>query len=360
MRIALMIAATLYASAAFSQQAAPQAPKPQVNVRTNAVMFSGGPSLGDSDKVRWDFYKADSMGGRSDENVGGAYDATFEEKIPPGRYVAVASLGSISREIAFEVKDGGVTDLAVDFEAAQLTIVPKRSPESKEAEPLARVTVTQDDFNDSVYGSKEIFVPAGELKLQGRIGPAEAEETITVKAGDTLTHDVIIPSGVVVANAVYKEGGRKVETDGIRFEALAETDTLDGTRKTITGTYGPGKIMQMPAGNFIIRARLGKVSVEKPFTVTAGQRTDLTVDLDAGVLAVSAPKAERIDIVETTKDLQGTQKEISGRYGTTHQETLHPGTYSVKVTYDKKTNREPKEVNATVTASERTEINVAD
>lgn len=360
MRIALMIAATLYASAAFSQQPVPQAPKPQVNVRTDAVMFKGGPSLGDSDKVRWDFYKADSTGGRSDDNVGGAYDATFEEKIPPGKYVAVAALGNITREIAFEVKDGAVTELAVDFEAAQLTLVPKRSPDSKEAEPLARVTVTQDAFSDSVYGSKELFVPAGELKLEGRIGPAVAEETITVKAGDTVSHDVIIPSGVVVTNAVYKEGGRQVETDSIRFEALADTQTLDGTRTTITGTYGPGKIMQMPAGNFIMRAKLGKVTVEKPFSVTAGQRTDLSIDLDAGVLVVSAPQAERIDIVETTKDLQGTQKEISGRYGTTHQETLHPGTYAVKVTYDKKANRDPKEVSATVTASERTEINITD
>ena len=360
MRIALMIAATLYASAAFSQQPAPQAPKPQVNVRTDAVMFKGGPSLGDSDKVRWDFYKADSTGGRSDDNVGGAYDATFEEKIPPGKYVAVAALGNITREIAFEVKDGAVAELTADFEAARLTLVPKRSPDSKEAEPLARVTVTQNEFSDSVYGPKELFVPAGELKLEGRIGPAVAEETITVKAGDTLSHDVIIPSGVVVTNAVYKEGGRQVETDSIRFEALADTQTLDGTRTTITGTYGPGKIMQMPAGDFIMRAKLGKVTVEKPFSVTAGQRTDLSIDLDAGVLVVSAPQAERIDIVETTKDLQGTQKEISGRYGTTHQETLHPGTYAVKVTYDKKANRDPKEVSATVTASERTEINITD
>ncbi|WHA40608.1 hypothetical protein CFBP5477_012380 [Agrobacterium larrymoorei] len=360
MRIALMIVTTLYASAAFSQQPAPQAPKPQVNVRTDAVLFKGGPSLGDSDKVRWDFYKADSTGGRSDDNVGGAYDATFEEKIAPGKYVAVAALGNITREIPFEVKDGAVAELKADFEAAQLTIIPKRSADSPEPEPQSRVTVTQGSFSDSVYGPKDIYVPAGELKLEGRIGPARAEETISVKAGDIISHDLIIPSGVVVTNAVYKEGGRKVETDNIRFEALSTEETLDGSRETITGTYGPGKIMQMPAGDFIMRARLGKVTVEKPFSVKAGQRTDLTIDLDAGVLAVNAPDADRIDIMEITKDLQGTQKEISGRYGTSHQETLHPGNYSVKVTYDKKTQRDPKEVNAVVTASERTELNVTE
>ena len=349
MRIALMIVATFYAGVAFSQQSSSPVAKPQVNVKTDAVLFKGGPSLGKSDKVRWDFYKADSAGQKSDVNVGGAYDATFAEKIPPGRYVAVGALGNISREVPFEVKDGQVTEVKADFNAAQLTVIPKRSPDSAQAETQSRVTVSQGDFSDSVYGPKELFVPAGELKLDGRIGPAQAQETITVRAGETVSHDLIIPSGVVVTNAVYKDGGRSVETDNIRFEALSTTETLDGERRTITGTYGPGKVLQMPAGDFVMRARLGKVTVEKPFAVKAGQRTDLTVDLDAGVLAV-----------EITKDLQGTQKEISGRYGTKHQETLHPGNYAVKITYSKQSKRDPKEVQTTVTAAERTELTIAD
>lgn len=361
MRVSLIIVSTLFAGTAFAQTASAPAPKPQINVRTDAVLFKGGPSLGNSDKVRWDFYKVDSAGGRSDENVGGAYDATFEEKLPPGKYIAVAGLGNISREIPVEVKDGSVAEIKADFNAAQLTVVPKRSSDSKEAEPQARVDVKQGaNFSDSVYGAKQIFVPAGELTLDGRIGPAEAAETITVKAGETVSHDLIIPSGVVIANAVYKEGGRAVETDNIRFETVSPQETLDGTRDTLTGTYGVGKMMQMPAGDFIMRARLGKVTAEIPFTVKAGERTDVTVNLDAGVLAVTAKDAQRIDIMETSKDLQGTQKEISGRYGTKHQETLHPGNYSVKVTYDDKANREPKEVTATVKAAERTELNITD
>ncbi|WP_234902451.1 hypothetical protein [Agrobacterium larrymoorei] len=360
MRIALMLVSTLFASAAFAQQPKPDLPKPEINVRTDAVLFSGGPSLGNSDKVRWDFYKADSAGGRSDENVGGAYDATFEEKIPAGKYIAVAALGNISKEIPFDVKDGSVAELKADFEAAQLTIIPKRSADSKDAEPQSRVTVTQNGYSDSIYGQKEIYVPAGELKLEGRIGPATAEETINVRAGETVSHDLVIPSGVVVAKAVYKEGGRAVETDSIRFETLSTAETLDGTRDTITGTYGVGKTMEMPAGDFVMRARLGKVTVEKPFSVQPGKRTEVTLDLNAGVLAVKAPQAERIDIMEITKDLQGEQKEISGRYDTSHQETLAPGNYMVRVTYAKQTQREPKEVNATVTASERTELNITD
>lgn len=336
-----------------------QAPTPaaQFNVVTDAVLFDGGPSLGNSDRVRWDFYKTDRAGARTDVNAGGSYDATFEAKLPAGKYVGVAALGNVTREIAFEVKDGIVARPKVNFDAAELTVVPKRSP-GGDVETQAKTEITRGDFKDSVYGQNTVFVPAGEIVLTGSIGPARAQETLAIKAGETISHELVIPSGVVVAKALYAAGGRAVETDDIRFEAMSAKETLDGTRQTINGTYGTGKMMEMPAGDFVMRARLGKVTVEQPFTVTAGKRTEITLDLDAGVLAITAPGAERIDIVETTKDLQGTQKEISGRYGTQHQETLHPGDYSVKVSYDKKSGRDPKEIKATVKAAERTETNV--
>lgn len=334
-----------------------QAPAAQFNVVTDAVLFDGGPSLGNSDKVRWDFYKTDRAGARTDENAGGSYDATFEAKLPAGKYVGVAALGNVTRETTFEVKDGSVARPKVNFDAAELTVVPKRSP-GGDVETQAKTEITKGDFKDSVYGENTVFVPAGEIVLTGSIGPARAQETLAVKAGETISHELVIPSGVIVAKAVYADGGKAVETDDIRFEALSAKATLDGTRGTINGTYGTGKMMEMPAGDFVMRARLGKVTVEQPFTVTAGKRTEITLNLDAGVLAITAPGAERIDIVETTKDLQGTQKEISGRYGTKHQETLHPGDYSVKVSYDKKSGRDPKEIRATVKAAERTETQV--
>lgn len=334
-----------------------QQPAPQFNVVTDAVLFDGGPSLGNSDKVRWDFYKADRNGARTDANAGGSYDATFEAKLPAGRYVGVAALGNVTREIPFEVKDGSVARPKVNFDAAELTVVPKRSPDS-DVETQAKTEITKGDFKDSVYGQNTAFVPAGEVLLTGSIGPARAQETLAIKAGEKISHELVIPSGVVVAKAVYAQDGKAVETDDIRFEALSAKETLDGTRQTINGVYGTGKIMEMPAGDFVMRARLGKVMVEQPFTVTAGKRSEINIDLNAGVLAITAPGAERIDIVETTKDLQGTQKEISGRYGTRHQETLHPGDYSVKVSYDEKSGRDPKEIKATVKAAERTETNV--
>jgi hypothetical protein len=353
MRKTIIVLTSLLATAAFAAE-----PAPEFNLKTDAILFTGATSLLNSDQVRWDIYVADSAGGRSEKNVGGSYDATYEAKLAPGKYVAVAGIGGISREYPFEVREGATTELLANFEAAQVTFVPKRSPESKAAEPEARIEVTQGNFKQGIYGQKQIYVPAGDLTLTGRIGPTSIEEKLTVRAGETTQHEVIIPSGVVVAKAIYREGGEAVAVNDVRFDALSTQATLEGEHETIDGVYGVDKVMDMPAGDYIMRARLGHVTKEAPFTVTAGQRTDITINIDAGVLAVSAPGAERIDISEITKDIQGKQQEISGRYSTAHQETLHPGEYSVKVSYDRAANKDPKEVKATVKAGERTEITV--
>ena len=70
-----------------------QQPNPQYNVITDAVLFDGGPSLGNSDRVRWDFYKADRTGVRTDENAGGSYDAHFVARLPAGRIWGGVALG---------------------------------------------------------------------------------------------------------------------------------------------------------------------------------------------------------------------------------------------------------------------------
>lgn len=353
MRAALTLLGTLVATAAY---AAP--PAPQYNVKTDAILFTGGTSLGDSNRVRWDIYLADSSGGKSSQNLGGAYDATYEAKLPPGKYIGVAALGSIRREVPFEVKDGVIAKPFANFEAAQLKIIPKRTADGKPAGAEARLTVSQGDFEERAFGAKDIYVPAGDVTLKGSIGPAQAETKLTLKPGEIKDYVLVIPSGVVVTTAVYKQDGLTVTGDDIRFDAMAIEKSLEGVQNRINGTYGIGKVLDMPAGDFLMRAQMGKVTTEVPFTVKAGERTDLVIDLNAGVLAITAPGAERIDIDVVSNDIQAKRKMISGGYASQYQDTLTPGDYVVKVTYDKSANKDPKEVKATVKAAERTELKV--
>jgi hypothetical protein len=326
------------------------------NIQTDAFLFDGGPSLGNSDKVRWDFYKADSAGIASTEYVGGAYDATFEETIPVGRYVGVAALGNLRREVPLTITDGNVTQISATFNAGELTIRGKRSADNPIVEPLARIEARGENFTENFYGSRSFYVPAGDITLIGTLGPARTEEVIAVQAGQKLEHDLVIPSGVVFANATYAEGGLGVETGSVQFQVVSAEQTLDGSRENINSVFGVNKPIQLAAGKYLMRAKLGQVQSEAPFEIIPGQRTDLTLNLNAGVLAVEAPEAERIDISRLTNDLQQSEQAVSARYGMEHQDTLPPGKYTVTVSYPAKLKRDNRTVETEVTAANRTNL----
>ena len=338
-------------------QAEPE-PEPAVenNVETDAVLSEGGPSLGNDDRVRWDIYKAGSDGNKIGDPVDGGYDATFATTVEPGHYVAEARLGGLSQTVAFEAKQGETAKVSVNFNAGFLKVMPKRTAEDTAVDGEARIDVHQGEFADGGYGQANMFVPAGDLVLEGRIGPARVEETVSIKAGETVERTVLIGSGIVVAKAVYAEGGPAVDSSDIRFDIVATKAAIDGSRDSINGTYGTNNQIDTPAGDFVLTARLGSATGEAPFAVKAGERLDVAVNINAGVLAISAPGAYRIDIKEAKKDIQGKQKDVSGNYGVEFQDTLHPGEYIVTVQYEGDV--APKEATATVKAGERTEIKV--
>lgn len=340
------------------QEVAEAAPEPVIkdNVETDATLFEGGPSLGNDDRVRWDIYKADADGNKTGDYVQGGYDATFSVHIDPGKYVAEARLGGISRLIPFEAKEDEVARPFANFDAGLLKVTPKRAPDDASAEGEARVDVFQGEFTDGGYGQADMFVPAGELRLEGRLGPARVEETVSIKAGETIERSLIIGSGIVVTKAVYGEGGPEVDSGDIRFDVLPTKAKIDGSRESINGTYGTNNQIETPAGDYVLTARLGSATGEVPFSLKAGERQDVSVNINAGVLFITAPDAYRIDIKEAKKDIQGNQKDVSGNYGVEFQDTLHPGDYIVHVQYEG--DKAPKDATATVKAGERTEIKV--
>lgn len=355
MKFALLsiLAASLVPFAAIAQNS-----EANYNLRTNAFLHDGAPSLGDSDKVRWDFFKADANGTRTSENVGGAYDATFETNLPAGRYVAVAALGNIQRQIPFSISANKVTEISASFDAGILTVNARRSAGSSIAEPMARIEARADNFSDNFYGSKTLFVPAGEVTLIGTLGPARSEDKITIKAGEKFERDLVIPSGVVFAKAVYSEGGMDITSDDVQFQVVKAEQTLDGSHESVSSIFGVNRPMQLPEGKFIMRAKLGQVTAEAPFEIVAGERADVTINLNAGVLAVNAPQADRIDFDTVSNDIQKRKHSVSARYGTEHQDTLSPGQYTVTISYPAKLKVQTKTIETEVKASERTELNV--
>lgn len=333
-----------------------QAVAPAFNVEPDAVLSEGGPSLGENNDVQWKLFPAGADGQPAGDYVDLTYKAHYSVTIPPGKYIGEATLNNlIVQRVPFEVKEGEVAKPFVNFEAALVTLVPKRTPDG-EADSNALLRITFGPYETTEYGEKKVYITAGTATIKGVIGPAEIEETLTVKAGETLTKDVIIGSGIVENKAIYAEGGPEVESGNIFFEVLSAKKNLDGSRKSFGSTYGSGTKLDVPTGEFVLKATLGKASGEALFSIGAGERKDVSVNINGGVLAITAPNASKVIVLEAKKDIQGNQKDIAYSFDPEFQETVPPGDYIVRVTYEG--DIAPKEKTVTVKAGERAEVTV--
>ena len=342
-----------------AEEVAEAEPEPTVafNAEFDSVLSEGGPSLGDNDNVFWQIYKSDADGKPAGDHLESQYKGKFSGNYPPGRYVAVATLQSaIRREAPFEVKDGAVAKPFVNFDAGHVTIHPKRTPDDTGDDADAAVEIAFGGYSTTYYGTAKFYASAGDVKLIGKIGPSIVEETVSVKAGETIERDLVIGSGVVLNKAVYADGGTAVDSGNVFFEVVAANKNIDGTRKSIAYNYGTGTKLDVPPGEHVLTAKLGSATGEIPFTIKAGEMKEVTVNINAGVLAITAPGANFIEILSAAKDIQGNQKSMSYNYGAEWQDTLPPGDYVVAVKYEGDV--APKEGKATVKAGERSELTV--
>ncbi len=332
-------------------------PAIEFNTELDSVLSEGGPSLGDNNDVFWTIYKADANGAPEGDYIESQYKGKYSGNYPPGKYVAVATLqSSIKRQVPFEVKDGAVAKPFINFDAAYVTVKPKRTPQDAEADSNAAVEIAFGDYSTTYYGAAKFYASAGEVTLNGAIGPAKVSETFTVKAGETVERDLVIGSGIVLNKAIYAEGGPEVDSGNIFFEVVEAKKAIDGTRKAIANSYGTGTKIDVPPGDHVLTAKLGSATGEIPFTLKAGEMSEVIVNINAGVLAVTAPGAYSIEIVSAKKDIQGNQKSISTNYGPEWQDTLPPGDYIVLVKYEG--DLAPKEAKTTIKAGERAEVTV--
>ncbi len=339
------------------EPAKPEPVRPEFNVVVTAKLSADGPVVEDSGKVLWEFRAINDAGKVERKVIHRRYSAEEKTNLPAGKYMMLTRLGKIVLEQEIEVTEESAFETDVILNAGIVAVTPKRKPDETEATKDARVEVFFGDQKDGAYGKTRVYVSAGEATIRGKIGKAVVEENITVVAGETIIRDLIIASGIVVPSAVYANDGPDVDTNEIRFTIRTAKADLNGKRKNINGKYGAGGAIDVPAGEVVMHARLGRVEVTSdPFSVKGGEATEISVNLNAGVLAVTAPGVNRYVILSAKKDINGKHKRIAQGNGAEWQETLPAGSYVVEV-FNRET-KEKRQAEVTVTAGARTEISI--
>ncbi|RVD16079.1 VWA domain-containing protein [Mesorhizobium sp. M7A.F.Ca.ET.027.02.1.1] len=330
----------------------PEPAKPEFNFLPTAVLAEGGDPVTDGNA--WEIYKAKPDGTRGDyvSTEYGAYKANLE----PGDYIVVASDGQAKTEQKVKIEAGQVYKPLFNLNAGTLIIHPRPSAAADVVDGAAVVIdYPGADMPATFYGTTKAVLPAGDQKVTVTIGQGVATETIPLAAGKTVEKDMVAGVGHVVANAYYAAGGDKADGSGIGFKVLKAKKKIDGTRDEVTYAYGPDSKFDLPPDDYVLIATVDLAVVEQPFTVKVGEFQDLKVAMNAGVLAITAPGASKIEIFEAKKDINGNRKSLGYAFDQKYQAAIPAGDYAV---VSEKSDNSSKEGNVTVKAGERAELTV--
>ncbi|MER9725070.1 MULTISPECIES: VWA domain-containing protein [unclassified Mesorhizobium] len=331
---------------------APEPAKPEFNFIPTVVMAEGGDPITDGNA--WEVYKAKPDGTRG-YNVTTEYGA-YKGNLEPGDYIIVARDGEAKTEQKLKVEASQIYKPLFTLNAGTLIIHPRPSVGADVVDGAAVVIDYPGADNPATYyGTTKVVLPAGDEKVTVTIGQGVATETIPLAAGKTVEKDIIVGVGHVVANAYYVAGGDKADGSGIGFKVFKAKKKIDGTREEVTYSYGPDSKFDLPADDYVLIATVDLAVVERPFTVKVGEFQDVKVAMNAGVLAITAPGASKIEIFEAKKDINGNRKSLGYAYDQKYQAAIATGDY---VVVSEKSDNSSKEGTVTVKAGERAELTV--
>ncbi|MER8435144.1 VWA domain-containing protein [Mesorhizobium sp. M1312] len=333
-------------------QPAPEPEKPEFNFMPVVVLAEGGDPVTDDNS--WEIYKAKSDGTRGDyvTTEYGAYKGNLE----PGGYIIAARYGEARTEQKIMVEAGQVYKPLFTLNAATLIIHPRPSEGADVADGAAVVIAYPGvDTPATYYGDTKVVLPAGDQKVTVRIGQGEVTETIPLTAGRVVDKDMIVGVGHVVANAYYTAGGDKADGSGIGFKVFKAKKKIDGTRQEVAHAYGPDSKFDLPPDDYVLTATVDLAVAEQPFSVKAGENQDLKIAINAGVLAITAPGASKIEIFDPKKDINGNRKSLGYAYDEKYQAALPAGDYAV---VSQMLDNSSKESTVTIKAGERAELRV--
>jgi Ca-activated chloride channel family protein len=326
--------------------------KPEFNFMPTVVLAEGGDPVTDGNS--WEIYKANSDGTRGDYAT--TEYGTYKGNLEPGDYIVVARLGEARTEQKIVVEAGQVYKSLFTLNAGTLIIHPRPSEGANVADGAAVViTYPGVETPATYYGDTKAVLPAGDQKVTVRIGQGEVTETIPLTAGRIIDKDIIVGVGHVVANAYYIAGGDKADGSGIGFKVFKAKKKIDGTREEVAYAYGPDSKFDLPPDDYVLLATVDLAVAEQPFSVKAGENRDLKIAINAGVLALTAPGASKIEIFEAKKDINGNRKSLGYAYDEKYQAALPAGDYAV---VSEKLDNSPNEIMVTVKAGERAELTV--
>ncbi len=252
--------------------------------------------------------------------------------------------------------DAGAT-VAVDvvLGSGKLVLRGKRSEEATDFDNGIRWDVTNAAGETvTTYGGEvTIDLAAGDYTVKASLGEATAEVPVSVPAGKTVE---------TVGRGRDRQGHRpcllrrrRPGGDGRPALRRARSRARHRRPARVHRHQLRGRRDLRPAAGQVRDAGLVRCRDRRRGLRGQGRpadRGDASI-LDAGILAVTAPGGDFLELLSAKKDIYGKQQSVAYTYGESWQVTAPAGDYVLKV---RKTDGSETETPATVKAGERTEV----
>ncbi len=321
--------------------------KVEFNLAPRLFLSEGGPEI--TDGHSWEIFQIAANGDVA-EQISTDYNE-YRDLLPAGTYRLFARIGEARAAVDVTLTDDALVEPRVILNAGVLVLRPRVSAGGPVDAGAALNLTNATGMDGTYYGETRIIVPAGETLINMRIGLAEMSETIMVVAGETLEKDMIAGAGVAAVDAFYVEGVI-MDTTQHAVEILRAKKALDGSQESLATSYGPAQLFTLPPGDYIARVSQDAATVDAPFSVKSGERVEIRAVLNAGVLAITAPGANSIEVLDAKADLSGNRKTHSFNYDTEKTLIAPGGDYLIVAVHGETT----VEATASVKPGERTEV----
>lgn len=332
----------------------PPAPaKPERNLDPVVLLTGGGtePDAVLADAI-FTFYPMTDEGPAA-QHVHTIYGGSVEY-LAPGRYLMKTQLHKASTEQEIEVTDSALAQPVAVLDAGILRLRVLAN-EGGEADSDAYFEIRgPGDILQSGYGGATVVLPAQEYALMLRLGAAETSQSFVIGAGEDLVKDVVMGVGVVAFSVVYA-GDAAVADGDLHTEIFGAKTDLEGNRKSLTYAWGADAKFDLAPGEYLAVVSLDAVRAEIPLTIRVNERSEIRVDLQAGVAAFTTPGDELIEVLSATKDIEGNRRQLAYGYGPEWQAVLPAGDLVVRVEKDGTASETP----VTVKAGERLELSLS-
>lgn len=185
-----------------------------------------------------------------------------------------------------------------------------------------------DDQEVTIYGRSLGSLPAGKYQMTTTLHKAVVTQEVEIAAATEVSQPVaVMDAGILKLQVLAEEGGEP------HPEALWE---MRGPADLYESGYAKA-LRVFPSGEYAISAKLGEVTASDAVVITAGEVTDKTIFLTAGIpvfTAYYAPGApvegeQAFDTFEAKVGLDGNRVGVRTDYGAGSAPELPPGDYVV-------------------------------